>query len=1237
MLAIRLGKARHDARDCPNFASGDHPAPRAAFSCRWGSSVSIGFALTLLLLGGFLPAVGGQDALAAPASEYFRNHLDQDGNGVEDLLDAWRRGQAAWSALQQAAQPKRPAAAGAAKSGDRAEFPDGVAPASSVVAAGRLRILCLGATAGQLSTPVAAAAGEGVCRVVQDVSRFGGITVLVVDAAGLDRFLADGPACAVMLDREGVPALVDSRHLVGVGRVTAGALDLGNDWSATVAILDSGMDSAHGDLGDAPDDDLDGPPPAVGDAGDWFDASGGWPLFAGYTAVGWHDVTDDFPGSQGPWDYNYHGTALASVVAGSGTVDPDYRGLAPGGRLTIVKYWDFDETWHAWAGDFLAACAWPLDNRETYRVRTVLMAANWEVDAGISAAMAAFVDAGLLPVVAMGNYGDNPAGPGYPASLPEVLAVGAANSNGEVSAYSGRGLAGQQKPDLVAPGGGLLPGNGRIVAADNEPDDTYSGRFGTSLAAAHVAGAAFMLDEALLENGLAPAHDRAGVEARQIVLRMTAAYVAAAETPDGSGSLALPPYNGNDPARGFGLLRVDAAVHAMIDPLRPGQDQADTLSSDWQKPVVARRLETSPGVRYLVEAVPAAGLDVVVEVVEVGVDGQLLRLDVNGAGVSEFGYFRPGTDSWAFVVVKRLSGAGGVTLRLREEDSFTAQGAGLTLPGVGSGAPNMGYLAPFTGPSLIVPSRVLVDPVARSLNVLDTTGSFRPGWPVFVFPATASQGGLTQPVALNLDGVGGDEIVTASEFGSIYFFTGDGSVKTVDLELNRSLTRPVGFQNAVGGWRVLVVDKLGWARTWSWNAAAGTGPELEIEIPLGHNLPLAPAAGRLAGGGGESVVIAFADGWLGVLDENLNLRSGWPLALGVPLEVAPVLCDLDGDGLHEIVLPVRDNLSGQLTMRVFDGAGNSLPADGTVVPAPRGGRWLSLSEASVSGWSGAGTLAVSVVGLADNGLAGDATVWSLGLGRLLATGGAESVDLAGFSIGASTAEGQLQLDNLLLPAPLAWSQAGGVQTESGVLFHVCWSELLYGFTSLPGGTTGWLLPAHGNSPLVQKQPLTLGGAQQAPLSYLGGMLVPLAEGLLLKVVTVERELGVAPLLTTATSAPLWRSERGDSRNSGAYPLAQSVSAVQPAVVLSRQLQAYPNPGSGRIRFRSRGTGLDGGTRLDIFDLRGRRVRRLQGADGEGVVAWDGRDEQGRQLAAGAYLAVARSGGQRLTTRLVLTR
>ena len=1247
MPADRTGKARPDAHGCVFPGNADHPAPRAAFFCRPGPYLRLGFALFLLTLGGIWPAVEGIPAAhAAPAAftGNFSRQLDHDGNGIEDLLDRWLAGKAVWADLQEAARPTAAALDSSAEAKAGAQLSGnggGPLPASSVLAAGRLRVLCLGATAGQL-TESRAAAASGVCRVIHDLDVYGGVTVLDVDAAGLAGFLASAPAARVMLDRDGVPALVDSRKLVGVGRVTSGTLDLGNDWSATVAILDSGLDSAHGDLGDSPDDDIDGPAPAVGDAGDWFAADGGWPLFSGYKVVGWHDVTDDFPAAQGPWDYHYHGTALASVVAGSGTVDPDYRGVAPGARLTVVKCYDFDQVWHAWAGDFLAACAWTLAHRDVYRVRTVLVAVNWDVDAGISTAMAAFVDAGMLPVAAMGNFGTEGSGPGYPAVLPDVLTAGAVDAAGAVSAYSGRGLTGDSKPDLVAPGGGLLPATGRIVAADIDPDDSYSGRFGTSLAAAHLAGAAHILDEAMLENGIVPAQDRAAVKARQSILKLTTAFVGQAETADGSGIITLPGYAGHDPARGFGHLRVDAAARAVIDPLLPGQDQTDTLSSDWRKPVITRRLVTSPGVRYLIEAVPLGNVDVSLEIVDVAWQGSggaelVTRMNLNGVGVSEFAYFRPGSESWSFLTVKRIAGSGGVVLKIREADTFTEQSGTLLLPGLGTGAPNAGNLVPFAGPSLVVPSRVLVDPVARSLNVLDLAGNYRAGWPVFVFPASSSQGGLTQPMVTNLDGVNGDEIVVASEFGSVYFFKGDGAYRTVNLSLNRSLTAPVAFRNAVGGWRVLVVDKLGWARTWSWNASANAAPELKHEVLLGHELPLAPAAGLLTANDGESVVVSFADGWVGVLDENLNLRPGWPQVLGSALETAPVLVDLDGDNLHEIVVPVRDAGSGQLVMRVFDGDGSPLPSDGTVVPAPRGGSWLRLSGALVAGRYGTGELHVAVAGLAENGLPGSANEWSLGIARLFADGGVAVTDLQGFTVRASTEEGELQLDQLLLPAPLAWNQTGGQGIETATLFHIKWQEQLYGLTSLPGATTGWLLGGAANEPLIQKQPLLLGGSLQPALSHVSGLLVPVGDGVHMRVEVVDRRVGLVPVLAGQGTTALWRGHRSDGRNSGSYPLETVVSAVPAPAAVAASLRAYPNPGSGRIRFNARSGTLPADAQLEIFDLRGHRVRRLSGADAEGTMAWDGADGRGRPLAAGTYLAVVQAGGQRLTTRVVLTR
>ena len=56
------------------------------------------------------------------------------------------------------------------------------------------------------------------------------------------------------------------------------------------------------------------------------------------------------------------------------------------------------------------------------------------------------------------------------------------------------------------------------------------------------------------------------------------------------------------------------------------------------------------------------------------------------------------------------------------------------------------------------------------------------------------------------------------------------------------------------------------------------------------------------------------------------------------------------------------------------------------------------------------------------------------------------------------------------------------------------------------------------------------------------------------------------------------------------------------------------------------TGSDGGrVEIDVLDVRGRRVRRLGPAELAGPVriVWDGRNERGAPVAAGAYFAVAR--------------
>ena len=80
--------------------------------------------------------------------------------------------------------------------------------------------------------------------------------------------------------------------------------------------------------------------------------------------------------------------------------------------------------------------------------------------------------------------------------------------------------------------------------------------------------------------------------------------------------------------------------------------------------------------------------------------------------------------------------------------------------------------------------------------------------------------------------------------------------------------------------------------------------------------------------------------------------------------------------------------------------------------------------------------------------------------------------------------------------------------------------------------------------------------------------------------------------------------------------------------LSRLAGARPSPftGSTSLSFE---LAREGDVALDVYDLRGARVRTLaRGAysTGRHAVAWDGRDDGGRRTAAGVYLVRMASSG-----------
>jgi len=130
------------------------------------------------------------------------------------------------------------------------------------------------------------------------------------------------------------------------------------------------------------------------------------------------------------------------------------------------------------------------------------------------------------------------------------------------------------------------------------------------------------------------------------------------------------------------------------------------------------------------------------------------------------------------------------------------------------------------------------------------------------------------------------------------------------------------------------------------------------------------------------------------------------------------------------------------------------------------------------------------------------------------------------------------------------------------------------------------------------------------------------------------------LRNTADSAANPDNERGWGRIDvmAAIDAQSGVPDGGPAPV-GPVLVAAPNPFAGEIRFEfALPSRMPGTARLEIFDVGGRRVfeRRLESGSerNAGSVRWNGRDETGRSIAPGVYLARLSAGDWRVTAKVV---
>jgi subtilisin family serine protease len=259
-----------------------------------------------------------------------------------------------------------------------------------------------------------------------------------------------------------------------------------------VAVIDSGIDAQH-------------------------------PALAGRVAASVTITADGVVG--GAHDETGHGTALASVVAGTGGSSPDgfYAGLDPAGTLIAVDLGD------QWTVDgLIRAVQWVVENRQAHGIGVVLIGLGRTTgasayDASDPLARAVSEAAGdLVVVTSAGNRGPARASMANEALAPAVVAVGAVGPTGAASAATSRGPAGVLKPDVWAPGVDVIAASPHDPIARNDgatdrnaAPQWYSSHTGTSIAAAHVAAVAAMYRAAYPNASAAETVDalRAGVVA----------------------------------------------------------------------------------------------------------------------------------------------------------------------------------------------------------------------------------------------------------------------------------------------------------------------------------------------------------------------------------------------------------------------------------------------------------------------------------------------------------------------------------------------------------------------------------------------------------------------------------------------------------------------------------------------------------------------------------------------------
>lgn len=244
-----------------------------------------------------------------------------------------------------------------------------------------------------------------------------------------------------------------------------------------IAILDTGIDATHPDLDDLDDNPSTTDPKVI--------------------------VAKDFTSDGFTEDLYGHGTHCASIAAGTGNASGYlYKGVAPGANLFNIKVLNAQGSgYDSWIiNGIVYATLGPdgsADTGDEADILSMSFGADWNGDGTDPQSLAIdwATDQGAICVVAAGNIGPQMFTVGTPAVAQKAITVGASTKADAMADFSSRGPSAdlRLKPDVVAPGAGIIAARAVGTSMGSPIDDFYTGASGTSMSTPHVAGAAALI------------------------------------------------------------------------------------------------------------------------------------------------------------------------------------------------------------------------------------------------------------------------------------------------------------------------------------------------------------------------------------------------------------------------------------------------------------------------------------------------------------------------------------------------------------------------------------------------------------------------------------------------------------------------------------------------------------------------------------------------------------------------